>query len=173
MAVAVFVAAFLALGAGVAFVAYSGGPSRAREAYLTGGRRGFKIAIPILYIALGIAVPAVVIASRPQAEGSQGALASKDGDKQFNQGKTAFRETCWSCHTLKAAGSQGITGTNLDQVVTNVSGPSPSATAKQRLKFVRHAIAIGGNGDGRMPPQLLTGKSADAVAYYVSQVAGK
>ena len=38
---------------------------------------------------------------------------------------------------------------------------------------MRHAIDIGGTGDGRMPPQLLSGRSADAVAYYVAKVAGK
>jgi mono/diheme cytochrome c family protein len=166
MAVAAFVIAFLVVGSGVAFVAFSGGPSRARQAYLTGGRRGFRIVIPILYIGLGIAVPAVVLAARQGSEGEQGSLASKHGDKQFTQGKVLFRQTCWSCHTLKAAGSQGVTGTNLDQIV--------SASPQQaRLGYVAHAIQIGGNGDGRMPAQLLTGKSADAVAYYVSKVAGK
>jgi len=68
--------------------------------------------------------------------------------------------------TLKAAGAQGITGTNLDQIV--------SASPQQaRQGFVRHAIQIGGNGDGRMPPQLLIGANANAVAYYVAKVAGK
>jgi mono/diheme cytochrome c family protein len=166
MAVIAFVFGFVAVGIVVAFVAFSGGPGAAREAYLTGGRRGFKIAIPILYVALGIAVPAVVVASRRGAEGKAGGLETKHGGKQFTDGKVLFRQTCWSCHTLKAAGAMGITGTNLDDRVTQTPQP-------QRQSFVRHAIAIGGTGDGRMPPQLLTGKDADAVAYYVSKVAGK
>src|SRR3954469_6439862 len=103
MATAAFVIAFLAVGAAVAFVAYSGGPSQAREAYLTRGRRGFKIAIPIIYIALGIGVPALVLANRPEAKGAEGTLASKEGSKTFEEGKSLFRENCWSCHTLKAA----------------------------------------------------------------------
>src|SRR3954471_13720012 len=107
MATAAFVIAFLALGAAVAFVAFSGGPSQAREAYLTKGRRGFKIAIPIIYIALGIAVPALILADKDGAQGSSGTLSSKDGGHDFNEGKTLFRETCWSCHTLKAAGAKG------------------------------------------------------------------
>src|SRR5436305_6425457 len=111
MAVVAFVIAFVVVGAGVAFVAFSGGPSAAREAYLTRGRRGFRIAIPILYIGLGIAVPAVVIAARQGNEGqsAQGAL-DKHGNKQFTDGKTLFRQACWSCNTLKAGGSQGVTG---------------------------------------------------------------
>jgi mono/diheme cytochrome c family protein len=175
MATAAFILAFLAIGGGVAFVAYSGGPSQARQAYLTGGRRGFKIAITIMYIALGIAVPALVLANRHQAEGSSGTLASKQGDKSFERGKTLFRENCWSCHTLKAAGAQGVTGPNLDQIGT---------VSPQR---VLNAIKIGGTGDGRMPANLLPGacskppchprgaKSTEAedVATYVSQVAGR
>ena len=124
MAVAVFVFGFLAVGIAVAFIAFSGGPSAAREAYLTRGGRGFKIAIPIIYIALGIAVPAVVVASRRGAEGKAGGLETKHGDKQFTNGKVLFRQTCWSCHTLKAAGSMGITGTNLDDRVTASPGPA-------------------------------------------------
>jgi hypothetical protein len=166
MAVAAFVFGFLVIGSIVAFVAFSGGPGAAREAYMTGGRRFFKIAIPVLYILLGIAVPAVVIASRRGAEGKAGGLETKHGGTQFTRGKVLFRQTCWSCHTLKAAGSMGITGTNLDDRVS----ASPQAG---RYGFVLNAIKIGGTGDGRMPPQLLTGKDAQAVAYYVSQVAGK
>jgi mono/diheme cytochrome c family protein len=161
MAVVAFIAVFLALGIGVAFVAFSGGPAGARQAYLSGGRRAFKIAIPILYIALGIAVPALVIANRHSAEGASGTLATTNGGKQFNKGKTLFRQTCWSCHTLKAIGSQGVTGPNLDTIGT---------VTNQR---VLNAIRIGGTGDGRMPAGLLGGSNAQAVATYVSRVAGR
>jgi mono/diheme cytochrome c family protein len=175
MATAAFVLAFLALGSAVAFIAYSGGPSQAREAYLTKGRRGFRIAIPIIYIALGIAVPALVLANRHSAEGSTGTLAAKQGSKSFENGKMLFRENCWSCHTLKAAGARGVTGPNLDQL------------GKVDETRVLNAIRIGGTGDGRMPANLVPGACAKApchapgqkptdaedVAIYVSQVAGK
>lgn len=161
MAVAAFIIGFLALGAAVAFVAFFGGPGGARNAYLTRGRRGFRIAIIILYVALGIAVPAIVLSGGKSAEGAQGALASKEGGAQFSQGKMLFRESCWSCHTLKAAGAQGVTGPNLDAIGTMTT---------QR---VLNAIRIGGTGDGRMPAMLRTGADAQAIAFYVSQVAGR
>src|SRR3954467_12069421 len=175
MATAAFVIAFLALGAAVAFVAFSGGPSQEREAYLTKGRRGFKIAIPIIYVGLGIAVPALVLANRHSAEGSSGTLADKQGSHDFNEGKTLFRENCWSCHTLKAAGAHGVTGPNLDDVGT---------LSQQR---VVNAILIGGTGQGRMPQNVVPGAcaklpchargrsltEAEQVGLYVSQVAGK
>jgi mono/diheme cytochrome c family protein len=175
MATAAFVIAFLALGAAVAFVAFSGGPSQAREAYLTKGRRGFRIAIPIIYIALGIAVPALILADKQSAEGSSGTLSAQEGGHDFNEGKKLFRETCWSCHTLKAAGAKGVTGPNLDQI----GAVSPSR--------IISAIRIGGTGQGRMPANLLPGTcakppchadgkdltEAEQVAEYVSRVAGK
>src|SRR4051794_38514197 len=174
MATAAFVIAFLAVGAAVAFVAFSGGPSQAREAYLTKGRRGFRIAIPIIYIGLGIAVPARVLASSDSAAGPN-ALAWKQGGHDFNQDKTLFRENCWSCHTVKAAGARGVTGPNLDDVGT---------LSQQR---VVNAILIGGTGQGRMPQNVVPGAcaklpchargrsltEAEQVGLYVSQVAGK
>ena len=161
MATAAFVIGFLAAGAAVAFVAFFGGPSRAREAYLTRGPRWFKIAIPIIYIALGIAVPAVVLAERKQSKGPEGTLQATKGNKEFDNGRDLFREACWACHTLKAAGARGVTGPNLDE-----SGAMPQDR-------VLRAIEVGGSGTGRMPPRILTGEEAEAAAYYVSQVAGR
>jgi mono/diheme cytochrome c family protein len=161
MAVVAFVVGFLALGAAVAFVAFYGGPSGARQAYLTRGNRAFRIAIPVLYVALGIAIPAVVLANGESSEGAGGALEAHAGDAQFNKGRTLFRQACWSCHTLKAAGARGVTGPNLDDIGT---------VSKQR---VLNAIKIGGTGDGRMPPGLYQGGDAAAVADYVSSVAGR
>jgi cytochrome c553 len=162
MAVAAFVIGFLALGAAVAYVAFWGGPGRARDAYLTRGRRAFRIVVPILYVALGIAVPAIVLANGKSDKGEgSGTLASGHGSPEFNKGKGLFRQSCWSCHTLKAAGAQGVTGPNLDQI---------GAVSEQR---VLNAIRIGGTGDGRMPPMIQTGDNAKAIAVYVSQVAGR
>ena len=161
MAVAAFVIGFLALGAAVAYVAFWGGPSRAREAYLTRGRRGFRIAIPIIYVALGIAVPALVLANGNQTKGQGGTLASEEGSPEFNKGKALFRQSCWSCHTLKAANAQGVSGPNLDTIGT---------MSEQR---VLNAIKIGGTGTGRMPAEIQTGDEAKAIAVYVSEVAGR
>ncbi len=175
MATAAFVIAFIALGVAVAFVAVSGGPGEAREAYLTKGGRGFKIVIPIIYVGLGIAVPALILANHHSAQGSEGTLSAKQGNHDFNEGKALFRENCWSCHTLKAAGAKGITGPNLDEI---------GAVSPTRIV---NAIRIGGTGDGRMPANLVPGAceklpchapgkdltEAEQVAVYVSQVAGK
>ena len=161
MAAAALVIAFLLLGAGVAFVAFSGGPGRAREAYLTGGSRFFRIVLPLIYLGIGIAVPAVVIANGHDAAGGTGNLADVQLTKTEERGKQLFRQTCTSCHTLAAVNARGVTGPNLDEI---------GQVTKQR---VVNAIRIGGTGDGRMPAGLLTGKNAEAVAAYVARVAGR
>jgi cytochrome c551 len=161
MAAAALVIAFLLIGAGVAFVAYSGGPSRAREAYLTRGGRFFKLVLPLIYLGVGIAVPAIVIANGKAGEGASGRLADITPNKTLAKGKQLFRQTCASCHTLAAVNAHGVTGPNLDQI---------GQVTKQR---VLSALRIGGTGDGRMPAGLLTGKNAEAVAEYVSAVAGQ
>jgi mono/diheme cytochrome c family protein len=161
MAVLGLLALFLIVGTGVIFVAYSGGPAGAREAYLTRGRTFFKIAIPLLYIGLGIAIPAVVIANRDQKVGNNGALANESPHGDIKQGKDVFEQTCASCHTLKAVNARGVTGPDLD----NIGAVTPAR--------VLSAIKNGGTGDRRMPANLVQGANADAVAAYVADVAGR
>ncbi len=160
MAAAAFVIAFVLLGIGVVFVAFSGGPGRAREAYLTGGRRFFRFLIPVIYVGIGIAVPALVISDREKAEGGVSNLKDKKPSARLAEGRDTFRQTCASCHSLAAVNARGITGPNLDEI---------GQVTKQR---VLNAIRIGGTGQGRMPPNLLRGKDAEVVAEYVAKVAG-
>jgi mono/diheme cytochrome c family protein len=161
MAAAAFIIAFLLIGTGVIFVAYSGGPGRAREAYLTGGRGFFKLVLPLIYLGIGIAVPAIVIANGNAGEGGNGRLADVTPSKTEAKGKQIFRETCASCHSLAAVNARGVTGPNLDQIGQITKGR------------VLSAIKIGGTGDGRMPAGLLTGGNAAAVATYLAKVAGR
>jgi cytochrome c553 len=162
MAVLGVIFLFLLIGTGVIFVAYSGGPGAAREAYLTRGRTFFKITIPLLYIGLGIAVPAVVIANHNKKIGGEGALVNESPHGDLAKGKSIFQETCASCHTLKAVNARGLTGPDLDNL--------PGQVTPQR---VLGAIQRGGTGDRRMPANLLQGEDAQAVANYVASVAGR
>ena len=151
---------FLVVGGAVAFVAFSGGPGAAREAYLTRGRTFFRIAIPLLYIGLGVAIPAVVIAGMEGKEGNTGALANTEPSHKLQDGKNLFQKTCATCHTLKAVNARGVTGPDLDNLGLNE-------------KRVLDAIKNGGTGERRMPANLLQGENAEAVAAYVAHVAGR
>lgn len=161
MQIAFFLLPFVLLGIAVVFIASSGGPAQAREAYLTRGSRTFKVVIPVLYVALGIAVPAVVIADRGGAEGGTGALKNKQVSGTLKRGKQMFRDACASCHTLEAVNARGVQGPNLDQI------------GQIKPNRILNAIKIGGTGKKRMPSQLLEGQDARDVAAYVTAVAGQ
>ena len=74
-------------------------------------------------------------------------------------GKQIFARTCGGCHTLKAAGTSGTRGPSLDTL-------QPDAAQ------VLTAIRNGGAGSGIMPPNLVQGKDAQAVADFVAQATG-
>jgi mono/diheme cytochrome c family protein len=161
MEVLLVIGPFLLLGLGVLFVAFAGGGGRAREAYLSGGRRFFPIAILVIYVALGIAVPAAVIAARGEAEGGVGSLRTEEVSADLENGKELFIATCKSCHNLDAVQATGVTGPDLDEL---------GGLDQER---VLNAIENGGTGQGRMPPDLLQGQDARDVAAYVARVAGR
>jgi mono/diheme cytochrome c family protein len=86
--------------------------------------------------------------------GGSGTTTSGGG---AGDGKTLFAGTCGTCHTLADAGTTGTFGPNLDEL-------------KPSRQLVLDAIRT---GPGPMPENLLQGAQADAVATYVSSVAGK
>jgi mono/diheme cytochrome c family protein len=129
--------------------------------YLTRGGRIFTFTIVILYVALGVVVPAAVIASRGEAEGGVGALRGEQPSQADEFGKELFIQNCKSCHTLAAVQAHGVTGPDLDEL---------GGLDKQR---VLNAIKRGGTGDGRMPANILQGQNAEDAANWVSQVAGQ
>jgi len=161
MTILVVLIPFVLIGAAVLFIAFSGGPGAAREAYFTKGSRVFKVLAPLAFIGLGVVVPGLVLANRGQAEGGTADLRTAPLSKNDGEGKLLFRERCASCHSLKAVNARGVTGPNLDRIGT--------VTQKRVLS----AIKLGGTGDKRMPANLLNGPDAENVAGYVAKVAGR
>jgi len=92
-------------------------------------------------------------ATQPAAEQTQtgGDAASALG------GKDLFAATCGGCHTLKAAGTNGQTGPDLDSVMPDVD---------RVLTAIKEGPSI-------MPENLLEGEDAQAVAKFVADSAGK
>jgi mono/diheme cytochrome c family protein len=156
-----FLVPWVIVGIGVLFVAFSGGPGRARQAYLTRGSRAFQITIVVIYLGVGIAVPAIILTERGQAEGATSQLQTKEASAEIQDGKKLFRSTCASCHTLAAVNARGVTGPDLDRIGT------------MTVARVQSAIKVGGTGQGRMPSGLLQGQDAQQVAAFVAAVAGK
>jgi hypothetical protein len=161
MEMVAFLIPFVLLGAAVVFISFSGGPGKAREAYLTRGSRTFKLAIPLLYLVLGVGVPALILTSRGEAAGGNGSLEGADLSEEEERGKGLFRQHCASCHNLDAVNARGVTGPDLDEI------------GKITPERIRGAIQKGGTGQDRMPANLVQGEDAEAIGAYVSKVAGR
>ncbi len=161
MEVLAIVLPFVLLGAAVLYVAFSGGPSEARQAYLAQGNRAFRLAIPVVYVIGGVLVPALIVVNRGAAAGGTDTLSSESLSKDEEEGKSLFSDRCGSCHNLDATNSRGVTGPDLDEV------------GQLTPKRVVAAIERGGTGQKRMPAGIFTGKDAEDVALYVSKVAGR
>jgi mono/diheme cytochrome c family protein len=154
-------APFALLGVGVIAFAFRGPRGAVRDAARLRTGRGFRVLIIAIYAGLGVAIPAAVIAARNEAEGGVGPLEQTSLTPTEHEGKRIFRRTCASCHNLDAVNARGVTGPDLDEI---------GQVSKER---VLNAIKNGGTGQKRMPAGLLEGADAQAVALYVSKVAGR
>jgi mono/diheme cytochrome c family protein len=80
------------------------------------------------------------------------------------QGLELFQINCGACHTLAAAGTDGIVGPDLD---LQLGGGTKSAdTVSGNQKLVYNAVIEGRSG--RMPKGILEGAQAKAVAQFVA-----
>jgi mono/diheme cytochrome c family protein len=96
-------------------------------------------------------------------EGSESASPEKVAASDQNA-KQLFQTNCGSCHTLARAGTDGIVGPDLDDLL---GGGTPEAN-KQRV-----TNAIDNGISGRMPAKILQGQDEQTVADFVSRVAGQ
>jgi len=164
-----FVAFWLVLGLSVFFVAMRGGPRGARESLHTESKVGQRLVwlVVIVAFALGLAVPAVVLAENGAKRASD-AVGGVKLNATEQHGRLLFSESCAVCHTLAATNSQGHVGPNLD-----VRLGSQIATEAGRRALVLSAIAEGrARGNGDMPAQLYQGRDAESIADFLAAVAG-
>jgi len=105
----------------------------------------------------------------------------KDGGDNLVAGKQNFVAKCGSCHTLKRAGTTGVTGPNLDQAFARARqdgfGQSTFAGVvyRQILQPARTAQTDPATGKALapMPAKLFTGDDAQDVAAYVATAVSK
>jgi len=154
-----FIVAFVVVGLIVVGAAFSGGrrtadrppgPSRTN-------RRGVAIAVGLLVLALGVLVPALVIAAGRNSQKAPGGVSLTAADER---GREIFAQRCATCHTLAAANAVGKVGPNLDQL------HPPKALALDAIQKGR------ARGQGQMPAGLVDGQDAQEVAGFVDKVAG-
>lgn len=96
-------------------------------------------------------------------EGGEGASPERVAASD-EEAKELFETNCGACHTLERAGTDGIVGPNLDDLL----GQGTPEANEQRV-----ANAIQNGIEGRMPAGILRGEDADLVASFVARVAGQ
>lgn len=173
LAVWLFVAFWVLLGVALFFVAVRGGLAGARESFQTQTRRGrrtFDVLFVALYVAFGIALPAIfLVGNRANANAQVGGMKLTSAEKT---GRELFGQHCGFCHTLAASNSIGKIGPNLDTlqpaqslvlhtILNGCLQNPPSGSAQTCL------------GNGTMPANILQGTQAQDVAKFVAKVAGK
>jgi mono/diheme cytochrome c family protein len=127
-------------------------------------KRSTFVMFGLIVLILGLGIPAWAITH----EGSQSA-SPEDVPASLQEGRDLFVTNCGACHTLAKAGTDGVIGPNLDELLAppSASAPDPSTIKPRVLSAINNGVA------GRMPKGVVSGQQADQVATFVSQVAGQ
>jgi mono/diheme cytochrome c family protein len=117
----------------------------------------------LVVLLLGVGIPAWAISQ----EGSESAAGKVQSSLQ--EGQDLFVTNCGACHTLAEAGTDGVIGPNLDELLAppSASAPDPATIKPRVLSAINNGVA------GRMPKGVLSGQQAEQVATFVSRVAGQ
>jgi mono/diheme cytochrome c family protein len=127
-------------------------------------KRSTFVIFGLVVLLLGVGVPAWAFTHQGSESSSPEEVPSN-----LQEGKDLFVINCGACHTLAKAGTDGVIGPNLDELLAppSASPPDPSTIKPRVLSAIQNGVA------GRMPKGVLSGQQADEVATFVSQVAGR
>jgi mono/diheme cytochrome c family protein len=163
MTTLIFVLVWVVLGLALLLIAFSGGPSGAMQQVMSQTRGARKLAIvlfALLALALGVLIPAAVIAAVSNRDDIPEANVT-DLTASEKNGRELFGQRCANCHTLKAANAIAAVGPNLDEL-------------RPPKNLVLNAIENGrADGDGQMAQDLYTGQDAEDVANFVAKAVGQ
>jgi mono/diheme cytochrome c family protein len=126
-------------------------------------KRSTLVIFGLVAVLCVVLIPAWAI-SREGSESS----APQSVDSGQEEGKELFITNCGSCHTLYKAGTDGVVGPDLDEILAPPSPTPPEASTIEP----RVLAAIEEGVQGKMPADILSGEQAKQVAEFVSQVAG-
>jgi mono/diheme cytochrome c family protein len=120
-----------------------------------------------------VALPAWALTQKGSSDASPGGSVPP-GERQ---GLQLFQVNCGACHTLAAAGTDGVVGPNLDELIGGTpASEEPSAEDKlaaYNTNYTRVLAAVTCGLEGRMPTGILQGADAQQVAGFVAAYAGQ
>ena len=172
LAVILFIAFWVIVAIGLFLLASRGGR---REGSMVGAARmGTRSATTLFLVTaavFGVALPVLMLTgNHSNADAHVGNNLKLTVNERT--GRELFGAHCAVCHSLAAANAIGKVGPNLDQIKPSDSlvlhtiqnGCLPNAPSGSALACL---------GQGVMPAQVVQGADANAVAAYVSKVAGQ
>ncbi|HKG19073.1 MAG TPA: cytochrome c [Candidatus Limnocylindrales bacterium] len=115
------------------------------------------IFVVVAVIVAGIA--AIAIRDEGSPSSTETGVAGTD-----ETAKELFATNCGSCHTLARAGTDGVVGPNLDELLGQ---GTPEGNEPRVLTAIENGI------NGRMPAGILAGAQAEEVASFVAREAGQ
>jgi mono/diheme cytochrome c family protein len=84
--------------------------------------------------------------------------------------KNVFINNCGPCHTLAAAGTDGVVGPDLDELLVTTGSNTPE---QFEGLYSRVLNAVNCGLGGRMPKGIVVGEDAQEVAAFVAAYAGQ
>lgn len=112
-----------------------------------------------------VVIPFVALGKEGDENAATVNVAARD-----TEGKELFDNNCGYCHTLAAAGTDGIIGPNLDDVLV----PTGTNSAEQfGGSYTRVLQAVNCGIQGRMPRGILLDEEAEDTAAFVAAYAGQ
>ena len=122
----------------------------------------------------GLAGACAVLVAALAATGCGTTGLPEAGDAGLGKELFLGKGQCGSCHVLADAGSKGVIGPNLDDGFRQARADGlGEATIRSVVRGqIDYPIESPSTGSPGMPPDLVTGEDADAVASYVASVAG-
>jgi mono/diheme cytochrome c family protein len=128
---------------------------------------------PFVIFGIFAAVCVLVIPYFALAKEGDEEAATVQVEAQDQAAKELFAGSCGRCHTLAAAGTEGVVGPDLDALL--VTGGINDANQYEGLSTrVIQAVTCGLSGQiGQMPRGILEGENAQEVAQFVAAYAGQ
>ena len=128
---------------------------------------------PFVIFGIFAAVCVLVIPYFALAKEGDEDAATVQVEPQDQNAKELFAANCGRCHTLAAAGTEGVVGPDLDALL--VTGGINAATQYEGIYTrVLQAVTCGLRGNiGQMPRGILEGENAKDVAQFVAAYGGQ
>lgn len=112
-----------------------------------------------------LVIPFIALGKEGDEDAGTVQVASQDRESQ-----DLFANNCGTCHTLAAAGTDGVVGPNLDNLLVP-SGTNTAELYEGNASRVLRAVQCGISG--RMPKAILEEEEAQDVAQFVAAYAGQ